>query len=232
VPSATVPFHEQAAAHVLRAYLRRVARRSVYVAVDAAGTPLPVDGLAEHVGRFGERLIATYWIDNALPFATLSFANPGLLAFARRFRFLIDDTLGGRLSGHAIASVGGRYAMLALPGNPLRLKQVSAVMAESGSCIFPVDGGGPYREAGTGIIGLATALRASIVPLTVQGSRAVIYPHRSRLRVPLPGGRIVVGVGDPIAVGKETPRRAAAARVKEALDRLETVARAELSHRI
>jgi hypothetical protein len=163
-----------------------------------------------------------------LPFATLSFANAGLLAFARRFRFLIDDTLGGRLSGYSIASVGGRYAMLALPGNPLRLKQVSAVIAERGSCIFPVDGGGPYREVGTGIIGLAASLRAAIVPLSVQASRTLTFPHRSRLRVPLPGGRIVVGLGEPIMVRKDTPRRETAAAVKQSLDRIEALARQQL----
>ncbi len=228
VASAASPSHELAAARALRAYLRLVARTSRYAAVDAAGGALDVDRLADAVARFGDRLIATYWIDNALPFATLSCANAGLMAFARRFRFLIDDTLGGRLSGYSIASGGGRYTMLALPGNPLRLKQVGTVIAEGGSCIFPVDGGGPYREAGTGIVGLATALRAAIVPLTVQASRALTYPHRSRLRVPLPGGRIVVGVGDPIAVRKDTPRRDAAAAVKQALDRIETVARAQL----
>ncbi len=228
MPSDAVPVRELAAARALRAYVRRDARRSTYAAVDAAGAALDVDRLVDTVARAGDRLVATYWIDNALPFATLPFANAGLLAFARRFRFLIDDTFGGRLSGYAIGSVGGHYTMLALPGNPLRLTQVSAVIAEGESCIFPVDGGGPYREAGTGIVGLATALAASIVPLTVQASRAVTFPHRSRLTVPLPGGRIVVGVGNPIAVRKDTPRRAAAAAVKQALDGLETIARARL----
>jgi hypothetical protein len=224
IPSAS----ELAAARALSAYLRLVARRSTYAAADATGRALDLDRLAETVGRAGERLIATYWIDNALPFATLSFANAGLVAFARRFRFLIDDTLGGRMSGYSIASVGGRYTMLALPGNPLRLKQVSAVIAEGRSCVFPVDGGGPYRQAGTGIIGLACALGAAIVPLSVQASRAVTFPHRSRLRVPLPGGRIVVGVGEAIVVAKAMPRRAAAAAVKQSLDAIEASARARL----
>jgi hypothetical protein len=228
VTDATPAAPELAAARLLRAYLRRVARHTDYAAVDAVGGGLDVERLAETVGGFGDRLVATYWIDNALPFATLSFANAGLLAFARRFRFLIDDTLGGRLSGYSIATVGGQYAMLALPGNPLRLKQVGTVIAEGGSCIFPVDGGGPYREAGTGIVGLASALGAAIVPLTVQASRAVTFPHRSRLRVPLPGGRMVVGVGAPIAVRKDTPRREAAAAIKHSLDAIAAVARARL----
>jgi len=185
-----------------------------------------VEDLARVVAGYGERLVATYWIDNALPFATLSFAHPGLVAFAKTFRFLIDDTFGGRLSGYSIGSVGGRYAMLALPGDPLRLKQVSAVLHEGTSCIFPVDGGGPYREAGTGIVGLAVALKAPIVPLSVQASRSWTFPHRSRIRVPLPGGRIVVGVGDPIAVGTSDRRRAVADRVKQSLDLMEHITHA------
>jgi hypothetical protein len=202
-----------------------VARRSHYAAVDARGRTLDLARLEATVAAYGDPLLATYWIDNALPFATLLFAHPGLEAFARRFRFLIDDTFGGRLSGYAIERAGGRYVMLALPGDPLRLEQVSTVIAEGGSCIFPVDGGGPYREAGTGIVGLAVALKASIVPLSVHASRSFTYPHRSRLRVPWPGGTIVVGVGDPIAVQKGDVRRATAALVKESLNRIEQSAR-------
>jgi hypothetical protein len=194
--------------------------------VDQRGHAIPVEDLAGIMAGYGERLVATYWIDNALPFATLSFAHPGLVAFAKTFRFLIDDTFGGRLSGYSIGSVGGRYAMLALPGDPQRLKQVSAVIHEGSSCIFPVDGGGPYREAGTGIVGLAVALKAPIVPLSVQASRAWIFPHRSRIRVPLPGGRIVVGVGDAIAVDKSDPRRTIAERVKHALDHMGNITHA------
>jgi hypothetical protein len=216
---------ELASAKLLRSYIRFVARRSRYAAIDARGRTLELARLEDTVAEYGDRLLATYWIDNALPFATLLFAHPGLEAFARRFRFLIDDTFGGRLSGYAIDRAGGRYVMLALPGHPLRFEQVSTVIAEGGSCIFPVDGGGPYREAGTGIVGLAVALKASIVPLSVQASRSVAYPHRSRVRIPCPGGRIVVGVGDPIAVRKDDVRRDAAARVKESLNRIERSAR-------
>jgi hypothetical protein len=212
------------AARTLGTYLRFVARRTTYLAIDADGKEMDLATIASVVGQLAERLIATYWIDNALPFATLSFAHPGLVALARGFRFLIDDTYGGRLSALSIASAGGRYAMLALPGNPLRLKQVSAVIAERRSCIFPVDGGGPYHEVGTGIAGLATALRASIVPMSVRSSRDFIMPHRSRIRVPMPGGRIVVAVGAAIEVRKADLRTEVAGRVKHALDAVGTLA--------
>jgi hypothetical protein len=206
--------------------VRFVARRSRYAAVDQGGRDLEIAKLEQVVANYGAPLIATYWIDNALPLATMLFAHPGLEAFARRFRFLIDDTFGGRVSGYSIDSAGGRFVMLALPGNPLRLSQVSAVIAEGGSCIFPVDGGGPYREVGTGIIGLASALRASIVPLSVQASRSFAYPHRSRVRVPLPGGRIVIAVGAPIAVRRQDPRRETAALVRNSLNEIEKTASA------
>jgi hypothetical protein len=217
---AKVRRHELVAARLLRTYLRFVARHSSYVAVDQAGRQLELDALADRVARYDDRLVATYWIDNALSFATLSFAHPGLVAFARRFRFLIDDTYGGRLSAHSIASVGGRYTMLALPGDPLRLKQVGSIIAQRESCIFPVDGGGPYREAGTGIVGLASALRASIVPMAVHASRSYAVPHRSRVRVPVAGGRFIVGIGDAIRVDRSELRTEIAARLKSDLDAL------------
>jgi hypothetical protein len=224
---AAVPrFHELAAAGALQAYLRFVARHSSYVAIDQRGASLDLTTLVERLAQYGPRLVATYWIDNALPFATLSFAHPGLAAFARGFRFLIDDTYGGRLSAHALASVGGRYAMLARPGDALRMKQISAVIAERACCIFPVDGGGPYRQAGTGIIGLATALKAAILPVAVRASRSFAFPHRSRIHIPIAGGRVAVGLGDAITVQKSDLRVEVAARLKSALDNLEATTRA------
>jgi lysophospholipid acyltransferase (LPLAT)-like uncharacterized protein len=59
-------------------------------------------------------------------------------------------------------------------------------MTRRSSCAFPVDGGGPYRQVGTGIVTLAASLRAAIVPLAAVVRPAVPSLHGSRVRVPLP----------------------------------------------
>ena len=54
---------EVAAARFLRTYLRFVARRTTYIAVDAEGREIDLAAIAGAVAQLGERLIATYWID-------------------------------------------------------------------------------------------------------------------------------------------------------------------------
>ena len=133
---------------------------------------------------------------------------------------IVDDTFAGRVAGHYVASIGGTATMLALPGDSRRLEQVHALMRRRASCAFPVDGGGPYRRAGTGIIALAMTLDAAILPLSVSAPRAAPPLHRSGVRLPWLGSDVVAGVGSPIEVGRRGDRRRLAADLGRALDDL------------
>ena len=209
-------------------YLRQVARSSEWAwldshghAVDSAEVNPRLIGLA----RRGQPVLLSYYIADALGVATLALVHGEFLRLMRTLRCLVDDTAAGRGSGAIIESLGGRYTLLPRLGDPDRLRGVQAVMAEGGSCVFPVDGGGPYRQVGTGVIGLAAALNAVIVPFAVRVAPAGTFAPQSRVRVPLPRCRLVAAMGDDIRVVRGGNRRAASAALKEALDGLSVAVR-------
>ncbi len=204
-------------------YLASVARRSSCQWVDAAGKPLvhsDVQRFAATLNDPQQRTILSYWISDVLTVAMLPLLSPVFAEAVPGFRCLIDDTLGGRIGGHYIASVGGTYARLPLPDDPMRLTEVQKLLAEGGSYAFPVDGGGPYRKVGTGLIGLALGLRATIMPLAAWPTRGTTVGPQSRVRMPLPGARVIAAIGAPIVVQRKGDRQASARSVERALDAL------------
>jgi hypothetical protein len=207
-------------------YLRVVARSSRWTWMDAAGTFLEVRDVDARLARFTRRAqptLLTYYIADALGVAALALVHPGFLALMRSLRCLVDDTLTGRVSGAIIEALGGRFALLPRLDDPNRVRAVYDVIREGGSCAFPVDGGGPYRQVGTGVVGLAASLRATILPITVQVAPSFSLAPQSKVRVPTPRCRIVAAMGDPIAVVRGTDRRATAATLKRTLDVLSDV---------
>ncbi|HEY5934112.1 MAG TPA: hypothetical protein VIU61_05750, partial [Kofleriaceae bacterium] len=111
------------------------------------------------------------------------------------------------------------------PGDPDRVRGVYDVIREGDSCAFPVDGGGPYREGGTGVIGLAQSLNAVVVPLAVQVAPFMSFAPQSKVRVPAPRCRLVAAMADPLRVARGADRRATAAALQTALDGLSDVVR-------
>jgi lysophospholipid acyltransferase (LPLAT)-like uncharacterized protein len=171
------------------------------------------------------RSLLTYWIGDALAVATLACIHPAFLAVMREFRCVVDDTIGGRISASLVGRLGGTCTLLPLPGDPERLRRVHGLIVDRASCAFPVDGGGPYRRVGTGLIGLASALQASIVPLAVHAFPSVPVTPWSRVRLPLLGSRVVCGMGELIPVQPQSDRRAVAEKVRDTLETLGRLAR-------
>ena len=170
-------------------------------------------------------MILCYYIEDALGVATLALMHAEFLALMRSLRCLVDQTVAGRVSGAIIEELGGRFTLLPRPGDPDRLRGVHAVIQEGGSCAFPVDGGGPYRQVGTGIVGLAASMNAAIVPIGVRVAPAAIFAPQSKVRVPWPRCRLVAAIGDDIRVRRGADRRAAAAALRGALDDLSVAVR-------
>jgi lysophospholipid acyltransferase (LPLAT)-like uncharacterized protein len=198
--------------------------------VDALGRPVDgtvVDPRLASLARRGQPVVLSYYIADALGVATLAFMHEEFLHLMRSLRCLVDDTVAGRISGSLIDSLGGRYALLPRSGDPDRLRGVQRILTEGGSCAFPVDGGGPYREVGTGVIGLAVSLNAVIVPFAVRVTPAVTVAPQSKVRVPTPGCRLVAAIGEDLRVRRGGNRRVAAATLKGALDGLSVAVRSE-----
>jgi lysophospholipid acyltransferase (LPLAT)-like uncharacterized protein len=216
-----------AAARVGWSYLRAVGNKCVPLCVDHEGRALsPTERIRtlRLMPNNGRPVLVVYWIADVLTLAILPFCEPASRQLLRSVDVFVDATLEGHVTGRLIELLGGRYRMLQLPGHPGRLKQLHEVMAERASCALAVDGGGPYRQVGTGLPTLSSALGALIVPVAARASRTVTLAPRSRVRVPLPGCRVALAIGDALSVAREAPRRLAAEQVRDALDRLGAVA--------
>lgn len=204
-------------------YLHWIARSSEWAWTDPRGRLVDgsqVDPRLARLTRRGQPIILTYYIADALGVATLGLMHVEFRRLMRGLRCLVDDTVAGRVSGAMIGHLGGRHALLPRPGDPDRLRSVQGVIRSGGSCAFPVDGGGPYRQVGTGIIGLAASMNAVIVPFAVRVTPAIVFAPQSRVRVPVPRCRAVAAMGDEIGVARGGDRRATAAALKDALDQL------------
>jgi hypothetical protein len=64
--------------------------------------------------------------------------------------------------------------------------------------LFP-DSGGPYRVLKPGIVSIARALDARVVPFAIRSRRAVRIGRRMRHLLPLPTARLELLCGDPLA---------------------------------
>jgi lysophospholipid acyltransferase (LPLAT)-like uncharacterized protein len=147
-----------------------------------------------------------------------ALADPAIRGFFGSVRFLLDETVGGRTSGNVIKRLGGRYLLLHRSPHVERLRQLRHVIEDGDSCAFAVDGGGPYFQTNTGIIGLAASMGAAIIPIGARATPALTVPGGLQLQVPLPRCRVGVAVGTPIEVGGRDDRQEAAGRLKIALD--------------
>jgi lysophospholipid acyltransferase (LPLAT)-like uncharacterized protein len=66
--------------------------------------------------------------------------------------------------------------------------------------VCPDGPAGPPRVAKRGVFHIAARSGAPIVPLVFELDRPVTLPTWDRMQLPLPGSRVVVRVGEPIAV--------------------------------
>ncbi len=216
------------AGHVLQLYSWVVGRSASCRWIDARGRALGNQGLLRAFESGGEAgpVIVVYWTRDTMAVATLPYAAPVFRHVVERVRMVLDDTIGGRASAVYFHNLGGQCRLLALPGSHDRLRQLAQIMRERMSCAFAVDGGGPYQHVGTGVIGLAAALGAHIVPVVIRATPAIVTAPRSRVRIPVPFCRIVGVVGDGLAFGHQSDRRLAAEQLRIALIGLDGVARA------
>src|SRR5205085_2208033 len=80
------------------------------------------------------------------------------------------------------------------------------------------------RRVATGIVRLAMALRAAVIPIAAWSTRGVTVGPQSRVRLPLPHSRVFIATGNPTEVQGGQPLRFAE-RVQAELIHLRSVAR-------
>lgn len=216
-----------AAARIEWRYLRAVGKRCAPLCVDHEGRALSTAEMTRVLRLTGDDrrpVLVVYWIRDALALAVLPFSESAVRHFIRSVAVLVDTTLAGRITGRLIELLGGRYRMLQPPGHADRLRRLHEIITERASNALAVDGRGPYRQMGTAVLSLASALDALVLPVAARASRTVTVAPRSKVRVPLPGCRIALVIGEPMSVGRGNARRVAAAQLRDALDGLGMVA--------
>lgn len=214
---------ENAFARLERAYLERIAPATSCICVDREGRKLEDEQVREAL-RHGEASTCfVYWIADAMSVALLPFVHPVFRDIPRGVHFLFDDTFWGRVCARFQTGLGGECIVLARRGNPERLRQIRRLMVHDGSFALAVDGGGPYRSLGSGIVSLANALGAAIVPIAVHASPALRIALRSEVRLPCPRSSVAVALGKSIRVPHEAARSQVTEQVRLELDELRSL---------
>jgi hypothetical protein len=213
---------------MLQAYARIVGASAACEWTDSLGRALDDAALLQifESRKSDGPIVVVYWIRDAMSVVALPYARPVFRRILRGIRLLPDDTPGGRATAVYFQNLGGRVYLLDLPGTDARLRQLTRVLRERTSCAFAVDGGGPYGHVGTGLIGLAAAIGARIIPIAVWCTPALIAAPHSRVRVPLPFAKMAGVLGEEIVVERKGNRRATADHVQVELERLGDLARA------
>jgi lysophospholipid acyltransferase (LPLAT)-like uncharacterized protein len=178
----------------------------------------------EAVHACGRRFIYAFWHQRQV-FFTWSHrdAEAAVLVSKSKDGELIAETM--RLS--RIAAVRGSSSR----GGAAAAREMIEVMRGGRDIGITPDGPkGPAREVKDGVIFLARALDAPILPITNALSHKLeLKKAWDRFQVPLPFGRAVVAYGAPIEVKEGDDPKAKAAELKAALDKLTDEAEAELA---
>jgi lysophospholipid acyltransferase (LPLAT)-like uncharacterized protein len=178
----------------------------------------------EKVHASGRRFIYAFWHQRQV-FFTWSHrdAQAAVLVSRSKDGELIAETM--RLS--RIAAVRGSSSR----GGDAAARELIEVMRGGRDIGITPDGPkGPAREVKDGVIFLARALNAPILPITNALSHKLELRRAwDRFQVPLPFGRAVVAYGAPIEVREGDDPAAKAAELKAALDTLTAEADAEVA---
>jgi lysophospholipid acyltransferase (LPLAT)-like uncharacterized protein len=189
---------------LLCAYLKSI-RHSLRIAVALPNGTISVDadGSLEHFIRAQQAVgpaIYSLWTRDQINLLSVGFSSQSFGIFARRFKYFADDSFGGVVMHAAIAKLGAPVITISDRDAASRLRRLKSVISSRPSAFLVVDGRGPYFKVGTGIVNLASTMKATVVPCAVASwpylaLRGVV----ARVHVPLPQSRILLSFGQPVA---------------------------------
>lgn len=172
----------------------------------------------------GRRFIYAFWHQRQVFFTwTHRDADAAVMVSRSKDGELIAETM--RLS--RIGAVRGSSSR---GGVAAAREMIEAMKRGLDIGITPDGPKGPAREVKDGVIFLARALNAPIIPITnALSNKLELKKAWDRFQVPLPFGRAVVAYGAPIEVREGDDPAAKAAELKAALDKLTDEADAEVA---
>lgn len=190
------PATQAALARLLGLYLAFVLRTTRWTLVG--------EGPALALAGRGHPLVIAFWHER-LPMMPQLFRSaqrllpPGLRLHPH---VLVSQHRDGRFIGMVV----GRFGLKMVHGSSSRggaagMLELLRVLRRGDPVAITPDGPrGPRRVAAPGVAQLAALSGAAVVPCAAATTRARILPSWDRMMLPLPFGRGVLTVGDPIAV--------------------------------
>ena len=147
----------------------------------------------------GRKLVLFYWIEDVLPMMVTDAGARGLLApGAEEFRFVCDDSFGGRVAEALLSRLGRRTLLLRRRRPGERIRDLQRILRSREPMGIAVDGHGPYGRVGDAFPRLVESADACAVPLAAVADRAARVRLRALLAVPARRSRIAVEVGAPV----------------------------------
>ena len=120
--------------------------------------------------------------------------------------FLISSSVDGEVPARLAKAYGAEVIRgSANVSGALALRDQQAMMRKGYSIVTTPDGPqGPQHELKTGIVVMARVGKIPIVPVSCAADRAWYLDRWDRFMIPKPFARVVIGVGEPYLIPKET----------------------------
>jgi len=195
-------FTAKATSSLLYAYLKSIGS-SLRVAVVLPDGRIPGEG-DDAIDRFIDAqqklgpAIFSLWTVDQINLLSVGFASQTFAVFDRRFEYFADDSFGGVLMRTVVTKLGAPVIAISERDPAARLRRLRSVISSRPSAFLVVDGRGPYFKIGTGVVNLASTMRATIVPCV-----ATSWPYLplrgtvARVHLPLPKSRVLLSFGQP-----------------------------------
>jgi lysophospholipid acyltransferase (LPLAT)-like uncharacterized protein len=158
----------------------------------------------------------------------LTFCLPEAEDKFRNLQFVVDDSIGGRLSTGLIRELGHEILWLRRSSLGQRARDVQELIRSNQPIGIAVDTRGPYGRVQPSLPRLAARCGVPLVPVVARLSRAFPIWRRPWMGVPLPGTLLSFAVGDPVR-GDDSPE--GVLRLQASLERADERAREKLSQR-
>lgn len=126
--------------------------------------------------------------------------------------------------GEYIARVAAMFGKAAVRGSSTRggfeaMLQIMRILKSNGIVAVTPDGPlGPPLQVKPGIVQIARALGAPVVPVAFDCSRKKVFASWDGFNMPYPFGRIAIVFGQPLRFSEEEPVTEGCQRLKKALD--------------
>jgi lysophospholipid acyltransferase (LPLAT)-like uncharacterized protein len=186
----------------------RALRRTVRLRCDG-------DALVRRWERERRRFVLAFWHRHLL---LMRYAYRG-----DRMNVLISRSRDGEIIASAMEHLGLETVRgSSSRGGVAGLRAILRRAREGSDLGFTPDGPrGPAKQVQPGVLLAAAAAGLPIVPVASGASRAKVLGSWDRMLLPLPGSRVVLAFGEPLAIAREARPEAVAPSLAAALDAVE-----------